>query len=1111
MKELFNICGKFGSVFDVFIAHKLSKHGKRFAFICYLKVNDAQHIIEGLRNTWIGSYKLYVNIGRFDRKELPNVSDPVKPHYRSMGRNSMQHNAYISYANIVQGKHVKVRNDQLNNDSMIMLKEDCLRSLDVSLTVFAYSVRLCIKTFVESLINESLKLNVRGHVVTIRAKEITGWILKFLEGPSNLETEQKEGMEIPANSDSNMEENHWDENDEEGIPSKDNDANEAFDSIEESHNGKDDQDTKENIEELVSDKESVKETHSNSHSFRDESLARTKSILEGFSMLDKFNDVIEFGQAMGFDMKGWIGRKVKKKWVRNLCTTHKLNFLSIQETKKEKFSSIEVRALWGNSYFDFSMALANRKSEGNWISTSTPIMLISVYAPQDFNEKKLLWNRLSSLMTGWNGETIIMGHFNKVRLEHERYWSIFHRNQAHAFNEFVSQANLIDISLGVKGILIDGEWVEEPEHVKEEFYNHFSTRFASPDWMRPQNLEDFPRSLSVEQAEDLEITISHDEVKRAVWDCGSNKAPGPNGFTFEFFKKFWNLVGTDVVKATDHFFYYGHIPIANRLSLVIDDLVSKEQSAFIKGRQILDGPFILNEMISWCKSHKQQALMLKIDFQKAYDSVRWDFLDDILARNNNRVTISHLFYADDAILIGKWSTSNVVSINRLLQYFYSAFGIKVNLCKSSLMGVSVPFGDVETMASVVRCKTSKLPVTYLRVKVGENMTRSKDWSDVISKVSIRLSKWKVEILSAEGRLTLLKSVLGSIPTYYMSLYKALRVVINSLESLRNKFFIGAKFDEKKLTWVAWKKVLSCKESRELGVNSLLALNHALLFKWIWRFRNDSDALWVRVVKSIHGADGLLSSSVNHPRHHSVWTQIIKATHDLKEKGDHPLKMRFPRVFSLDLNRNISVAQKKEQRSSMISFLRAPRSGIEATQWEEIKKIIDSVCLTLMEDRWIWSVNRSGLFSVASTRIMIDKLLLSSGGDSTKWCKLLLIKVDIMVWKLSLDRLPARLNLSSRDINIPTLHCSICEDHLESRDHLFFSCTFVNNVIGRFTRWWEIQIPHISTFQQWMDWGKQLNCLKTCGIDWGEVNSVYTDYIVFPTSEEMIQAEVHVED
>ncbi|GKF39074.1 hypothetical protein Tco_0119135, partial [Tanacetum coccineum] len=47
-------------------------------------------------------------------------------------------------------------------------------------------------------------------------------------------------------------------------------------------------------------------------------------------------------------------------------------------------------------------------------------------------------------------------------------------------------------------------------------------------------------------------------------------------------------------------------------------------------RQILDGPFILNEVLQWCKVKKKQSLIFKVDFEKAYDSVRWDFLDDVL-------------------------------------------------------------------------------------------------------------------------------------------------------------------------------------------------------------------------------------------------------------------------------------------------------------------------------------------------------------------------------------------------------------------------------------------------------------------------------------------------
>ncbi|GJW66725.1 RNA-directed DNA polymerase, eukaryota [Tanacetum coccineum] len=70
--------------------------------------------------------------------------------------------------------------------------------------------------------------------------------------------------------------------------------------------------------------------------------------------------------------------------------------------------------------------------------------------------------------------------------------------------------------------------------------------------------------------------------------------------------------------------------LAIRLSSVLDSLISEVQSAFLPNRQILDGPFVINEVLSWCKHKRHQAMIFKVDFAKAYDSVRWDFLDDVL-------------------------------------------------------------------------------------------------------------------------------------------------------------------------------------------------------------------------------------------------------------------------------------------------------------------------------------------------------------------------------------------------------------------------------------------------------------------------------------------------
>ncbi|GJT95097.1 RNA-directed DNA polymerase, eukaryota [Tanacetum coccineum] len=150
-----------------------------------------------------------------------------------------------------------------------------------------------------------------------------------------------------------------------------------------------------------------------------------------------------------------------------------------------------------------------------------------------------------------------------------------------------------------------------------------------------------------------------DEIKRAVWDCGTDKSPGPDGFTFGFYRRFWYLIENDVYKAVSYFFLFGDIPkgcnssfivlipkfpganmvkdfrpisligslykiiakvLANRLVDKLGSIVNEVQSAFVKDRQILDGPFILDELIQWCKKKRKHLLCSKLYFEKACDS-----------------------------------------------------------------------------------------------------------------------------------------------------------------------------------------------------------------------------------------------------------------------------------------------------------------------------------------------------------------------------------------------------------------------------------------------------------------------------------------------------------
>ncbi|GJZ28755.1 RNA-directed DNA polymerase, eukaryota [Tanacetum coccineum] len=109
----------------------------------------------------------------------------------------------------------------------------------------------------------------------------------------------------------------------------------------------------------------------------------------------------------------------------------------------------------------------------------------------------------------------------------------------------------------------------------------------------------FPKRLSLEQVTYLERHVTYDVIKKA-----------------------WKDIDHDVVVVVTS--------LSNRLSDIISDLINEIQLAFFANRQILDGPFILNELLSWCKSKKLKTIIFKVDFKKAFDLVRCDYLDDVL-------------------------------------------------------------------------------------------------------------------------------------------------------------------------------------------------------------------------------------------------------------------------------------------------------------------------------------------------------------------------------------------------------------------------------------------------------------------------------------------------
>nr|GEW55415.1 RNA-directed DNA polymerase, eukaryota, reverse transcriptase zinc-binding domain protein [Tanacetum cinerariifolium] len=369
--------------------------------------------------------------------------------------------------------------------------------------------------------------------------------------------------------------------------------------------------------------------------------------------------------------------------------------------------------------------------------------------------------------------------------------------------------------LAIKGILKNGDWIEEPGLVKAEFLGHFRHRFQQPTGISPTLDTDLLNPLSPSQRDFLERPFSRDEIKRAVWDCNGDRESSPDGLTFKFFTSFWDLIEDDVVSNAN--------PV---------------QSAFIKERNILDGPPILNEVLAWHHQRKKEIMVFKVDFEKAFDSLRWDFLDLILDKLGFgfkwRAWIKGLHaLTSKAEALGLFKGPSIGRDNLSISYLMYVDDV-IFFGECNVLGVGVTDAKVSHMADIISCRVTKFPFKYLGVSVGCNMARCSNWNAIIQKFSSKLSSWKARLLSVGGRLSLIKSVLGNLPTYYMSIYLMPVSIRKKLESFRNKCFIGGDLDDKKMTWVKWERILASKKDGGIGISSIFELNIGLVFKWIWR-------------------------------------------------------------------------------------------------------------------------------------------------------------------------------------------------------------------------------------------------------------------------------------
>lgn len=218
------------------------------------------------------------------------------------------------------------------------------------------------------------------------------------------------------------------------------------------------------------------------------------------------------------------------------------------------------------------------------------------------------------------------------------------------------------------------------EHYSEGSKGNIAVEYYKDLFMstNPMDLESLFSGLPVKitdtMNEMLTRPVTPDDIKRAAFGVKGSSAPGEDGLTGCFYQRYWHIVGPKIIQAVQSFFVSAVMPdgwnhtqlsllpkilnpsdmkdmrpislcsvqykiisriLCDRLKLVLPNIVSETQGAFVAGRLITDNIIVAHEMVHGLRTNKkvgETSMAIKTDMSKAYDRVEWNFVEVLLEK-----------------------------------------------------------------------------------------------------------------------------------------------------------------------------------------------------------------------------------------------------------------------------------------------------------------------------------------------------------------------------------------------------------------------------------------------------------------------------------------------
>ncbi|RVX12400.1 Transposon TX1 uncharacterized 149 kDa protein [Vitis vinifera] len=448
-----------------------------------------------------------------------------------------------------------------------------------------------------------------------------------------------------------------------------------------------------------------------------------------------------------------------------------------------------------------------------------------------------------------------------------------------------------------------------------------------------------------------------------------DKAPGPDGFTIAVFQDCWDVIKEDLVRVFDEFHRSGIInqstnasfivllpkksmakkisdyrPISlitslykiiakvlvGRLRGILHETIHSTQGAFVQGRQILDAVLIANEIVDEKKRSGEEGVVFKIDFEKAYDHVSWDFLDHVMEKKGfnpkwRKWIRGCLSSVSFAILVNGNAKGWVKASRGLRQGDpLSPFLFTIVADVLSRMLLRAEERNVFEGFRVGRNRTRVSHLQFADDTIFFSSTREEDLLTLksvlvvfghISGLKVNLDKSNIyginlgqdhlhrlaELLDCKASggpystwvflwvgipsLDNSHSILShSYALLLLSLFKIPAFVAGRIERLQRDFLWSGVGEGKRDHLVSWDVVCKSKMKGGLGLGRISLRNSALLGKWLWRYPREGSALWHQVILSIYGShsNGWDANTVVRWSHRCPWKAIAQVFQDFSK-------------------------------------------------------------------------------------------------------------------------------------------------------------------------------------------------------------------------------------